>query len=599
MYIDYNKERSYDGSLEEVFKKLLTVSELRPLYESFFYEVKRIQRRKIVKADMVRAFLSLENTEDGLYLFVKTLPEQTRKAYELLLWRDAMTAGELHEALGFDVVIKESSRNPWCSKSIQVKPQFPFIALFPNYYYTSGVDSCQVGMPPALRKWLKPCFPKPDGYEIKPIANDAFEGERYTLFDASSTIGIDLAQLADFLKRSNPKRTKKGDLTKASIRKAESLTESGEWYPNQHSMPELELLRHAMLLNFIEGFEGSLISKLAAREISADLFKDVFEALQAEEDALEKWLLGHLRHRYSYYGETFNRQAISALFSIFKRLPPDAWVTTDNLKSMQLYQGIDICFFDPSRYQFRFIVEDGKYAFEETHSLDRKYLQEVAINPLIDGMAFLLSAFGFIELAYELPRNEHFKTYKHSYLTPFDGARAVRLTDVGAYAFGLSSTLELEQIHRKVATIRLHPTQLHVTCSELDPITELALKDFMEPVTPEFYRMTRTSFLKGCQRPKDVKKRIADFRDRIGAELPDNWKQFLASLEVEKSALTPETKLKVFTLANRPELQRCFLEEPLLQKLSLRVEGHRIAIAQKDIPAVRTQLRKLGYLIES
>ena len=66
----------------------------------------------------------------------------------------------------------------------------------------------------------------------------------------------------------------------------------------------------------------------------------------------------------------------------------------------------------------------GSWIFHETKDVR-------GIDPPIDGMAFLLSAFGLVELAYAPPRNEVFRTNKNLYLTPFDGAHAVRLTDVG------------------------------------------------------------------------------------------------------------------------------------------------------------------------
>lgn len=266
---------------------------------------------------------------------------------------------------------------------------------------------------------------------------------------------------------------------------------------------------------------------------------------------------------------------------------------------MQFYRETDIYFFNTSKYIFEGILLDSESSYERSYQLNPANLKILGSDPLIKGMAFLLSAFGLIRLAYKLPHNEKFGTYKYSYLTRFDGAHAVRLTDVGAYVFGLSPTLKLKSKSRKMATLRLHPEQLHVTCRDLDPVTELALKDFMEPIAPEFYRMTRASLLKGCQSPKDLRIRIADFRNRIGVELPENWEQFLNSLETEKAALSPENKFKVFTLAERPDLQRHFMQDSYLRKHSLRIEGHRIAIEKGNIPLVRARLRALGYLVES
>lgn len=607
MQINYNNERAFHGELEEVFTKVLSAAELRFVYQSFFYDVKKQtpSKKKPIKTDMVKAFMGLTENPEDFHLFLETLPKKVYQAYELLLWQDSMMADEAQELLGFEIIHKEPSKHQWTLAEYIVKKEFPFIALIRNRNYNSYyageeyLKDYMLSIPPALRKWLKPYFPKPEGYQIKPLPDSDIANKKHAVFDASPTVAADLGQLADFLKRGAVKRTRKGDLSKASIRKAESLTESAEWYPEADKKSELALMRHAILLDFIEGFEGGLINKLTAPEVQENVFKDLLKALRKDEEMIVKWLMGHLKQRSKYYEETFEPKAIFRLFSMFEQLPPDAWVSLENLKSMQLYQDIDILFFDPNRYEFEAVTAQSDYKYEMINRLDLINLKTAGIDPLIDGMAFLLSAFGFIELAYTTPQNKTFRTHKKPYFTPFDGAHAVRLTDVGAYAFGLSSKLKLKQSSRKVATMRLHPEQLHVTCRDLDPVSEITLKEFMEAVAPEFYRMTRASMLKGCQSPKDVKHRVADFRKRIGVELPENWQQFLTSLEAEKSALISENKFKIFTLADRPDLQQHFIQNPTLRKLTLRMEGHRIAVEQKDIAQVRLQLRKLGYLVET
>ena len=606
MQINYSNEHAFYGNLKEIFTKILSAAELRSLYASFFYDVKKQTppKKQLVKADMVQAFMSLTKNPEDSRLFLKTLPKEVYQAYELLLWQDSMEAQEANEALGFDIVQKKPAPSKWTMDSYVIRKEFPFIAIKQrhdnDFYYTTEHSLTDlVCIPPAIRKWLILYFPKPEGYKIQPLLDTDITNNKYTVFDTSPSIVADLSQLVDFLKRGIVKRTQKGAFTKASIRKAESMTESGEWYSEEDKKSELSLMRHTILLDYIEGFDGSLMGKLTAPEIQGNVFKDILKALQDDEDMIEKWLLGHLKRRYKYYEDMFDAEAISRLFSIFGQLPPGAWVSLENLKTMRLYRNMDVLFFDCNMYCFEAVLAKSQHKYERTYILDLTNLKTVGIDPLIDGVAFLLSAFGFVELAFTPPINKTFNTYKNPYLTPFDGAHAVRLTDIGAYAFGLSSELTLKQSSRKVATMRLHPEQLHVTCRNIDPVTELALKDFMEAVAPEFYRMTRASMLKGCQRPKDVKHRVADFRKRIGVELPENWQQFLASLEAEKSALIAENKFKIFTLADRPDLQQHFTQNPVLRKLTLRVEGHRIAIAQENLALVRTHLRKLGYLVET
>lgn len=605
MNIDRHNERAFHGSLEEVFNKVLSAAELRTIYEFFFHETKKrpLPKKKARKAEMADAFINLAETPDDFYLFVKTLPKKAYQAYELLIWKNSIPVLEAQKTLGFELTIK-SERANWQLGGYAVKKAFTFIGLMAdsNSYYNrfeEGLAPYSVSMPPAIRKWLKPYFPKPDGYDIQPLSGAELPKTSDSTFDASPTITADLGQLADFLKRSAVPRTKKGDYTKVSIRKADGLTEYSDWYPSEKGKSDLTLMRHELLLDFIDGFDGAIVKDLTGSEVSSGVFKRILKALQQDDEMLAKWLLGHLKQRYTYYDEAYDHQAIARLFSLFERLPRDAWVSTDNLKSVQFYQDIDTLFFDSEKYSFRLLGGRSRYRYNNEYDLDRKHLQPIGIDPLIDGMAFLLSAFGFIELAYQAPKNDTYRTEKIPYLTRFDGALAIRLTDIGAYAFGLSAKLKLKQTNRKVATLRLHPEQLHVSCSDLDPITELALNDFMERLAPEFYRMTRTTLLKGCQKPKDVRQRIADFRKRIPAKLPPNWETFLSSLEAEKSALKSERSLTIYTLADRPDLQRHFMQDPVLRPLALRVEGHRVAIELKDLATVRTHLRKLGYLVET
>jgi len=605
MDLNSSNRNIFYGDLDDIFTRVLSADTIRGLYESFFHEVKQrpLPKKKARKADMTAALINLAENPRDLQLFVKTLPKEVYKAYGLLVWQESLPADEAEKALGFALTNQSEHRNHWQLGGHAIHPNFPFIALFARSghygYGERGLDAFLVSMPPAVRKWLKPCFPKPKGYDIEPFSEESLVAAKNDRFDASPSITADLGQLADFLKRGTVARTKRGDFAKTSIRKASDLTESSEWYPAEKGTSRLALMRHEMLLDFIEGFDGGIIKELTAAEVKGAVFRRILKALQKDEDILAKWLMLHLKHRKKYYEETFKAEGIAGLFGLFECLPINTWVRTDNLKSVQYYQEVTTCFFYPPKYTFRSFTSSTEYKYEAEFDLTHENLQQVAIDPLIDGMAFILSAFGLVELAYQAPKNEKFNTKKAPYLTPFDGALAARLTDIGAYAFGLTSKLELKQSSRKVATLRLHPEQLHVMCSDLDPITELTLKEFMECIGPEFYRMTRATILKGCQTPKDVQARVKDFRQRILAELPPNWEAFLTSLETEKSALLQERGLSIFSLADRPELKRHFMQDPVLRQRSLRVEGHRVAIELKDVAAVRNHLRKLGYLVES
>lgn len=610
MHITHNNAKALDGTLEDVFMRGLSAPELRQLHDAFFYKAlgyPEPQKSKR-KAEMATALMELSSEPDKFAKCIKALPQQECAAYAYLIWQEQVRLPVLESELGFSVHEKYEERD-W-RQSYQIfttKPEFVLIGLAEhkdrNSLYTHPSNKTakdfDASIPPAIRKWLKPHFPKPAGYDIAPLTEAQFNKESYSLFDASASILTDLAQLSDFLNRGNIARTKKGNFTKACIRKAAQLIQSGDWYPDKKATPLLTLMRPEMLLSFVEDFSDDLSAQLTDSQPQATIIKTIFKEVRANTDTVAKYLLAHLLQRFAYDEDIFDESKMARLFDLFGNLSTDAWVSIANLKSMQFYQDIDILFYQSRRYQFRKMTGSLTYNYESHYDLDKQYLQAVGIDPLINGMAFLLSAFGLVELAYTLPNNEHYYTEKTPYLSPYDGAVAIRLTPVGAYAYGKTDQLKLAPLERKVAQVSLHPEHLCASCDNLDPITETALDEYMEKVSPKFYKMTRASMLKGCQTADQVKARIRDFRQRIPAELPQNWEAFLSALANEGNVLREEPLFVVFSLADRLDLQRHFLQEPELSSLALRVEGHRVAIERQNIPKVRRHLRKLGYLVES
>lgn len=607
MEINYQTQKAFFGDLEEVLTRVCSVGELRRIHDHFFYLVKKapLPNKKRRKTEMVEALLDLRKSPAELRRFVATLPPKAFALYAELIWTESVPYEQLRERLDFDFVSKTvERRGRYESTRYELHEELCFAALhgfrenygFLSFRHSEDLNDYELIMPPAVRSWLKPHFPKPEGYEIRGVPEDEFRREGLRYFDGSASIVDDLSRLADFLTRSEVKTTKTGAYTKAGIRKAVALTGAAEWYPDSKEMGELGLMRHEILLDFIAGFNASIVQELADGEPDGGSFRKVVEAIAVDENMLEKWLIGHLKARNNYYQSEFDKEAADRLFDLFRLLPAGEWVRTANLKSAQFYREIDTCFFPPERYYVRLLRGNEPYTYEQDYEVKREYLQPVGLNPLVDGLAFVLAAFGLLELRYTEPRNPQYFSGKKPYLTRWDGVVAVRLTAIGAYVFGQSQELALKPSTRQQTRLHLRPDRLHAVGQDLDPVTKLALDEFLEPISPGFYRLTRAKLLKGCQTPKDVKRRIADLRKRLPVDFPENWNAFFHEIEREGKTLDRDNSLSVFSLASRPDLQNHFLRDPVLRRLSLKVEGHRVAIDEKDLPAVRTHLRKLGYL---
>lgn len=609
MEINYQTEKAFLGDLEEVLTRVCSVGELRRMHDHFFYLVKKVPlpNKKRRKPEMVEALLDLKKSPAELCRFVETLPPKAFALYAELIWTESVSYKELRERLDFDFLSKTSERQgSYVSSRYELHEELCFAALrvfrdnygFRSFRHSTDLNDYELMMPPAVRSWLKPHFPNPEGYDIRGVPEDELRQEGLQHFDGSVSIVDDLSRLADFLTRSEVKTTKTGAYTKAGIRKAITLTGAAEWYPDRKEMGELGLMRHEMLLDFIAGFNASIVKELADGEPDGRSFQKVVKEIAVDENMLEKWLIGHLRARNNYYQSEFDKQAASRLFDLFRLLPAGEWVRTANLKSAQFYREIDTCFFQPKRYYFRLLGGNEPYTYERDYEVKSKYLQAVGLDPLVDGLAFVLAAFGLLELRYTEPRNPKYFTEKKPYLTRWDGLVAVRLTAIGAYVFGQSQELALKPSTRQRTSLHLRPDRLHAVGQDLDPVTKLALDEFLEPISPGFYRLTRAKLLKGCQTRKDVKRRIADLRKRLPVDFPENWNAFFQEIETEGKTLNRDYGLSVFSLAFRSDLQNHFLRDPVLRRLSLKVEGHRVAIDEKDLPTVRAHLRKLGYLVE-
>lgn len=610
MELNYNTDKAFFEDLETVLSRACSVSDVRQVHDHFFYTIEKLTppKKQKRKAEMVQALQALQKTPERLQKFVDTLPPQAKAFYDALMWRESVNYTTLLNELNFKFVrlVKERDWRTTVDR-YYLEDEFPLAAMrvpptdysYRSYRHSNEIRDYEFLMPPALRSWLRPYFPKPKGYEVEAVSEASLTEQKLQHFNASAAIVNELTQLADFLKRSELKTTKAGRYTKSSLQKASVLTGGAEWYGESKGHRELALMRHEILLDFINGFDGKLLANLIEGRLDGSTFKHLLQEIIADEEILNKWLLAHLKTRYKYFDLKFDAKSIRRLFDLYRFLPENDWVRVDNLKSLQFYREIDICFFDPGRYRFRSAYGEAPYIYEEDIDLDGRHLQAAGIDPLINGSAFLLAAFGLLELRYTEPSHPRYHTKKQPYLTRWDGAVALRLTPIGAFVFGQNYALELETQKRQPTQLKLRSDRLFLSAQDVDPVTQLTLDDFFEKISPGFYRLTRTSLLKGCQSSKDVKARIAGLKQRLPTEFPENWKSFFQDLSQEQSVLQREYNLAVYSLAHRPNLRNDFLHDPVLQRYTLKVEGHRVAIDTQHLRTVNAHLRKLGYLVEN
>ena len=172
----------------------------------------------------------------------------------------------------------------------------------------------------------------------------------------------------------------------------------------------------------------------------------------------------------------------------------------------------------------------------------------------------------------------------------------MRLTPLGEFVFRRRDHYELAAGPLTRTPMVLDETRLLATCRNADQLTELALRQFMEPLTAGHYRMTPKSFLGGCGSREDIEERIRLFRRVVSATPPAIWEQFFQRTLARVAPLNLEPDYLVLKVGDQDELRRLFASDPVLREIILKVEGLRIAVRRDDLKKLAKRLEQFGYL---
>jgi hypothetical protein len=110
------------------------------------------------------------------------------------------------------------------------------------------------------------------------------------------------------------------------------------------------------------------------------------------------------------------------------------------------------------------------------------------------------------------------------------------------------------------------------------------------------YKMDDQSLLKGCTGKSAVEEKIKQFKQHIAKKPPQIWLDFFKKILNQYKPLTAVESLKIYKLADNPELMQLMARDSVLKKYILKVEGGYVAIQQKEYAMVKKRLLALGYL---
>lgn len=604
----------FAAPVADVLERLYSVGCVAELYRNCYLPVSKAPApEKPKKSAMVAALAGLLADPDLLRGFCLRMPPVLQKALLILAWAESRPLIDFEKEIGTEIVqiVTGPPRRAGDYRSPDVKVEqvelFDLILIENLHPYWSSTGpsktSATVRLPPAMRKFFKQGLPAPAHAEIIALEEWCGEGDSTNFYDAAGFLAEDLRGLGDGFRRGNIKRNKNGSLAKSCLNDFRKLVPGEEFFPE--SGDDLSDLRLHLLVEFFNRNGNPLCppENLTAESL-AGFLRDTSAALVESESFVVREILRHLRPDSPGADPGFQKNPFCRLLALFSGLPEGRWVTAENLVAFRMYRELDLMFFNARKYSARQIRKAGtEQQYYYHHHGNRNWIsttneRELVIDPMIRGMAFLLAALGMLEICYNEPagHSEWQLTERH-YLTPFDGLEAVRLTPIGAFAFGHRKDLALAVHEKPKCEVHPHPDRLLVRATLPDPLTQKVLREFMEEIGPGLYRLDRTRFLRGCWNPDGIRARVEDFKRRFPAALPPFWEEYLEGLTREGLALRPELHCTIYALGDSPELARLFAADPELRDSCLRVEGRRVAIPNDEFPTVRKRLLKAGYYV--
>jgi len=520
--------------------------------------------------------------------FLKSLDQNVKKVWDFMVWKEELSDEDILIETGISITtnIEKSSFNKKIYIEKDLSKEFLIFAIESesNYSYASNsyLKTFTVELPIELRRVLKGFYDKPLYYNFIPLA----EVPKTTYISSSeSEIFVYLPNLLSYYQAGNIKVSGPGRVMLNTLGKVRKILNINELYP-ESSTKELQLLKTYLLSSMVV-----CESKPKKEETFTGILKNYFEKTYLKNFASHVHILTSLKGMHHLYNIV---NVESNFIEVLKHLPIDKWISINNF--------IDFTSFRSYNFQISSIYEMCNYLtyeVEGNYSKEKKSIKKINLKtfieePILKGNIMLWSCYGLLDIAYDdIDTTQLGKTY----FSVYDGIKALKLTNLGAYILGKTSQYEAPII-KKSYDLTLSSENLIIKVDGETTITDNLLGTFADKIGSNRYTISNETFLKNINSKKELKIKIDTFKQIISTDLPANWKTFFSILEKKIHPLTPIEEVLVFKIPNDdPELIKLLIQNPIIKKLLIKAEDYQIIVTKKDYPTLKTKLKAFGYLL--
>ncbi len=285
------------------------------------------------------------------------------------------------------------------------------------------------------------------------------------------------------------------------------------------------------------------------------------------------------------------KRAIGSIKDVLLDMPDDKPVSVENIIKYILYRDKFIEILDIKDVYENIYINEANY--ERTKILSYFKYKAYIIEPFIKSILFILSAFGVLEIYYDLPSENNALYLKHGYLSKFDGLKAIKFTNLGKYIFNKQEKYDFKEEEEGQAI--LEDDRLIITIIGDSPIKVLFLESIGIRIADNKFKITQESFLKKVTSKKVLLEKIDEFKKKINYDLNDLWKKFFKELldKMEYVQLVPE--YRVLKLEQDKTLINIITKDRRLSNIILKAENFHILIKEENIEKLAEILKENGY----
>lgn len=276
--------------------------------------------------------------------------------------------------------------------------------------------------------------------------------------------------------------------------------------------------------------------------------------------------------------------------------PRGRWISVDEFFRQMQFRGHR---FEVTETAYRLYFADQHYGGLEYTGADG--FEILQARYILTYLFEYLATLGMIDVAYTSPYGARpddgdvWGTDEFGFLSRYDGLRYIRLNALGAYSLGLAKTYEA-LLEKRAPLCSIGADLILTLKRDPEPGERLVLDQIAAPLSAVLWRLDPDALLRHSADPGE-RGRIRAFIDTAtDADLPEEVRQLLDSVEDRATALTDAGPARLVSCRD-PAIAVMLTSDPVTAPHCTRAGDRLVCVPASKLAAFRKGLVKLGFVL--